>query len=195
MYILKLNIDGSDQGQQCVFCSFCRASWQLAGWSMSNSIFKVQSLYFSLLVVMQFNYWFQVCNGATYVNVDMLENKKDGSRMLLVEGWSRFSTNSISNALSSFLFTLLACIHRFWKYLQRLKWGNGDMAEWWCLAFLVLGPQAQFDDSFWQEAGLIGTCRGYCMTLQFSSGKFFSSMNPFSLCGSILTMPAKHIML
>ncbi|OVA17437.1 hypothetical protein BVC80_1837g256 [Macleaya cordata] len=27
----------------------------------------------------------EVCNGATFVNVDMLENKKDGSRMLLVE--------------------------------------------------------------------------------------------------------------
>lgn len=27
----------------------------------------------------------EVCNGATYVNVDVLENKKDGSRMLLIE--------------------------------------------------------------------------------------------------------------
>ncbi|EXB40341.1 hypothetical protein L484_017483 [Morus notabilis] len=27
----------------------------------------------------------EVCNGATYVNVDMLKNKKDGSKMLLVE--------------------------------------------------------------------------------------------------------------
>ncbi|XP_038973522.1 protein MICRORCHIDIA 7-like isoform X2 [Phoenix dactylifera] len=27
----------------------------------------------------------EVCNGATYVNIDMLENKKDGTRMLLVE--------------------------------------------------------------------------------------------------------------
>ncbi|KAA8540660.1 hypothetical protein F0562_024421 [Nyssa sinensis] len=27
----------------------------------------------------------EVCNGATYVNIDMLKNKKDGSRMLLIE--------------------------------------------------------------------------------------------------------------
>lgn len=28
----------------------------------------------------------QVCSGATYVNLDMVENKKDQSRMLLIEG-------------------------------------------------------------------------------------------------------------
>lgn len=28
----------------------------------------------------------QVCNGATYVNIDMLRNKKDGNLMLMVEG-------------------------------------------------------------------------------------------------------------
>lgn len=28
----------------------------------------------------------QVCNGATYVNIDMLRNKKDGNLMLVVEG-------------------------------------------------------------------------------------------------------------
>lgn len=33
--------------------------------------------------------WMFVCkvvNGATYVNIDMIESKKDGTRMLLVEG-------------------------------------------------------------------------------------------------------------
>lgn len=29
---------------------------------------------------------YQVCNGATYVNIDMIRNKKDESRMLCVEG-------------------------------------------------------------------------------------------------------------
>ena len=28
----------------------------------------------------------KVMNGATFVNIDMIENKKDGTRMLLVEG-------------------------------------------------------------------------------------------------------------
>lgn len=28
----------------------------------------------------------QVCNGATYVNIDMMRNKKDGNLMLMVEG-------------------------------------------------------------------------------------------------------------
>jgi len=28
----------------------------------------------------------QVCNGATYVNVDVLINEKDGNKMLLVQG-------------------------------------------------------------------------------------------------------------
>lgn len=31
-------------------------------------------------------FWWQVCNGATYSNIDMLINRKDGSRMLLIEG-------------------------------------------------------------------------------------------------------------
>lgn len=50
----------------------------------SSSRCKVHT--FSLLFNNAINYCFQVSNGATYVNIDMLENKKDGSRMLLVEG-------------------------------------------------------------------------------------------------------------
>ena len=46
-------------------------------------------LIFFYLVVMFFLFsvlGYQVHSGATYVNVNMLNNKKDGSRMLLIEG-------------------------------------------------------------------------------------------------------------
>lgn len=46
--------------------------------------FKKTVLAFSLIVPMSF--WYQVRNGATFVNIDMLVNKKDGSKMLLIEG-------------------------------------------------------------------------------------------------------------
>ena len=36
----------------------------------------------------------EVCNGATFVNIDMTVNKKDASRMLLVEG--RFSCGLVA---------------------------------------------------------------------------------------------------
>lgn len=31
-------------------------------------------------------FYYQVVNGATYVKIDMVESKKNGTRMLLVEG-------------------------------------------------------------------------------------------------------------
>ncbi|RVW52584.1 Protein MICRORCHIDIA 7 [Vitis vinifera] len=37
----------------------------------------------------------EICNGATYVNVDMLENKKDGNRMLLIEDGNGFKTSTM----------------------------------------------------------------------------------------------------
>lgn len=48
-------------------------------------------MYFSRLLTSWFGH--QVCSGATYVDIDMLVNKKDGSRMLLIEG-SLFSSSS-----------------------------------------------------------------------------------------------------
>ena len=45
--------------------------------------------------------WYQVASGATYVNVDMLENKKEGNRMLLIEG-IHFDLAYLSQGISSF---------------------------------------------------------------------------------------------
>jgi hypothetical protein len=39
---------------------------------------------FSFFFFCSFNW--QVCNGATYVHVDVLENMKDGAKMLQVDG-------------------------------------------------------------------------------------------------------------
>lgn len=47
--------------------------------STFRSISKVGSIGFS-----SFDY--QVRSGATFVNVDMIQNRKDGSKMILIEG-------------------------------------------------------------------------------------------------------------
>lgn len=67
--------------------SICRTFGQLIGWGTLCWIhFRHFRIYivFSMLII--FIPFFKVCNGATYVNVDMLESRKDGSRMLLIEG-------------------------------------------------------------------------------------------------------------
>lgn len=52
-----------------------------------NFYFYSNSLYIYSYFLVYICFWrYQVCNGATFVNIDMGVNKKDGSKMLVIEG-------------------------------------------------------------------------------------------------------------
>lgn len=44
------------------------------------------AIHVSFFSYYSFLYFYQAVNGATCVNIDMIKSKKDGSRMLLIEG-------------------------------------------------------------------------------------------------------------
>lgn len=67
-----------------VLCSVCRASRQCFRWGILYSYILIYGICLSELCLTIFLN--QVCNGATYVHIDMLKNKKDSSKMLIVEG-------------------------------------------------------------------------------------------------------------
>lgn len=91
-----------------LFCSFRWASWQFfrrGAWFFSFLSFNFYLKKIKIHVVLElclniFNLLInvgQVCNGATFVNVDMIHNGKDGSNMLLVDGMSFYIFNYVIN--------------------------------------------------------------------------------------------------
>ena len=95
-------------------------------------------IYISLLLTSSF--WCQVCNGATYVNIDMLVNRKDGSKMLLIEGnllllFFFFSAGfrilfsppeNIVRKLDIIMFTLVIFLNFDW-----ILYHLNDNCDWW----------------------------------------------------------------
>ncbi|KAJ0972540.1 hypothetical protein J5N97_020499 [Dioscorea zingiberensis] len=60
----------------------CRQFWKAGDF---EDVPSVDSTLVNALAELLDNSLDEVCHGATYVNIDMMENKKDGSKMLLVE--------------------------------------------------------------------------------------------------------------
>lgn len=90
-------------------CSFCRAFGQCVGWGI---IFGLLLSYLSCHLTYHFKFTLfdKVSNGATFVNIDMVQNKKDGNRMLLIEGIQLYCTSLV---LLLFMWLLEICLYKW----------------------------------------------------------------------------------